>query len=590
MTVPRAAMVEAVVEHLQAAAKAHKAGTKAAAAAVGEAWVEAIEAFHEDPDTSSLTTFLDTVSHSSPELLYTAVCHMTAAAGCLSSRFPTASFAVLQPGATASIHLSRDQAACLLAHMALGSLPCDSPAPSSTTASFGAEEPGSFTNFLPWFGPRNYGIPQSAGAVHAYLMTLLTYFAKHVQSSGAAVPANAACCITVQRRSLSAADATASSCSCRRCSGAAATTTTTTTATAHRPSWSHCKAVMKPVVAGGSVTGPRPSGEALVVFANAAIGFGPGGTQEELLFGMRPEACVATLAMHTGNMAHSRLGSLESCVIDGAQQVGTYTGFGRSVAWAGPVDAKSANRMASLIVVDALEMEGSDGDDAGSASSDGPQLAAAVAAFASARELGNPGRQRELNKAFCGFAPNALAGSDGSGGGTDSGGGAATGAGGGAGASVGVSGAAGYLWSSVGSGHWGCGAFGGHKETKALIQAMAASAASVSLSFYVLDSPADKAFVECLVAATAAMAHCSVSVGRVERVMHSLACAPRQLHDAWLQMLASSSPGAACAECRAAAAAAAAKDLLVLSATVFHACSKLKGWQPAPSLAAKKQC
>ena len=81
-------------------------------------------------------------------------------------------------------------------------------------------------------------------------------------------------------------------------------------------------------------------------FANKDIGFGPGGTQEEILFGMTPEACPAVLLSPT-------LEDLESLLISGVARTGDWRGYGWEVEYAGPGDGHCR----TILCLDALELE-----------------------------------------------------------------------------------------------------------------------------------------------------------------------------------------------------------------------------------------
>ena len=81
-------------------------------------------------------------------------------------------------------------------------------------------------------------------------------------------------------------------------------------------------------------------------FANKDIGFGPGGTQEEILFGMTPEACPAVLLSPT-------LEDRESLLISGVARTGDWTGYGWTVKYSGPGDSQSR----TILCLDALELE-----------------------------------------------------------------------------------------------------------------------------------------------------------------------------------------------------------------------------------------
>ena len=260
---------------------------------------------------------------------------------------------------------------------------------------------------------------------------------------------------------------------------------------------------MASVVAGGAPAVDHPPQRAVIAFANASIGYGAAGTQEELVFGMRPEACVATLFV-------PRLAAAETCVVTGARLIGTYTGFGRGVRWAGalapatpcPCSTLGPGPWHAIVAMDALEFDADDCE------------RAASGALADIPDLAWPALQRELTKAYCGFRrfqgwpPRrwrvcaAASGSDKATVGawrlSDDGSAAAEPAGG---------------IDSVASGPWGCGAFGGHAQSKALVQACAASAAGVTLVYHELDDGAG--IGSALAATVGGLAKAGVSVGEL---------------------------------------------------------------------------
>ena len=96
--------------------------------------------------------------------------------------------------------------------------------------------------------------------------------------------------------------------------------------------WSHSETKIIPweVVCPSNI-GKQNSDEVEVDFANKDIGFGPGGTQEEILFGMTPEACPAVLLCPT-------LTDHEALVISGVRRVGSWSGYGWEVEYSGAGD------------------------------------------------------------------------------------------------------------------------------------------------------------------------------------------------------------------------------------------------------------
>ena len=122
----------------------------------------------------------------------------------------------------------------------------------------------------------------------------------------------------------------------------------------------------------------------------------------------------------------------EAILIRGAEQFSSYTGYGGRFKYAGtyadsnPIDERN-RRCVSIAAIDAIPVS-----------------------FGGEFQYNKQDIVRELNKAYCGFSftiPGDRAGS---------------------GASAGE-------LAPVATGNWGCGAFGGDKELKTLIQWMAAS-------------------------------------------------------------------------------------------------------------------
>lgn len=403
-----------------------------------------------------------------------------------------------------SVELSRSQVVCLLSHMMMGCPP--TLAESHPGEGHGEEAPeSSFRDFLVWFGRGNGSVYSlNPSAVHAYLATMLCFFStwvlecgharvrpgdlcdasplivcKHVLRSmeGLASTTSTATATTTKKPAIKPATASAT---------VAATATATATADMGQQAWRTCDVKLRGFKAGGLVRPVHPPQRAVVVFANAAIGFGPCGTQEELLFGMRPEACVATLFM-------PRLQAREACYITGARTVGSYTGFRATTRWAGALHSTTATtpkpcscvgRRGShaLLVMDAVEFPASEDapcDADSGAGGDG------VGACPALLDVQPQYLFRELSKALCGFAAarscrstptHSLAASwtlsrDRLGWTCRPS------------AAPGLSGDV----VEVASGHWGCGAFGGNREVKALIQACAASCAGVTVVFFVTE-------------------------------------------------------------------------------------------------------
>ena len=130
-----------------------------------------------------------------------------------------------------------------------------------------------------------------------------------------------------------------------------------------------------------------------------------------------------------------RMNNLESILIMGAEQFSSYTGYSGTFTYTGPY--KDTNpidsclrRCVSIVAIDATRYSGS-----------------------LSRQFQKESILRELNKAYCGFTHRARE--------TQS-----------------------TLMTPVATGNWGCGAFGGNKPLKTLIQWLAASRAGREVKYY----------------------------------------------------------------------------------------------------------
>ncbi|XP_030004755.1 poly(ADP-ribose) glycohydrolase isoform X2 [Sphaeramia orbicularis] len=162
-----------------------------------------------------------------------------------------------------------------------------------------------------------------------------------------------------------------------------------------------------------------------VDFASHWIGGGvlsSGLVQEEILFLMNPELIVSRLFTE-------KLGDNECLIITGSQQFSIYSGFSDSFEWAGPhADHLKRDEWARLqrqiLAIDALH-------------------------FRHRGEQYNMIKvTRELNKAYCGFKGH------------------------------------GHDEPDIATGKWGCGAFNGDPQLKALIQLMAAAKAKRGMALF----------------------------------------------------------------------------------------------------------
>jgi poly(ADP-ribose) glycohydrolase len=158
-----------------------------------------------------------------------------------------------------------------------------------------------------------------------------------------------------------------------------------------------------------------------VDFANRDIGYGITGTQEEMLFGSSPELCVAMLFCDT-------LNDNESVSITGARKVAKFDGYGLNISINSflPQDYRKWNER-TIIAIDALDFSDEMQD------------------FFK-KQLTSDSLCRELIKSYAGFSLVEN--------------------------------------TKISTGHWGCGAFRGNKQLKALIQLIAASLTKNNLIFY----------------------------------------------------------------------------------------------------------
>ncbi|KAG8910580.1 hypothetical protein FRC00_007953 [Tulasnella sp. 408] len=166
-----------------------------------------------------------------------------------------------------------------------------------------------------------------------------------------------------------------------------------------------------------------------VVFANKQVGFGAGGTMEEVAVGTTPEACPIVLVTRP-------LKDDEVLIVTGVESLVVVEGHGRSARLTSVHRAKAPTRDSmwrtrTMLFMDALELDGYDTISSGTL----PDLL--------------PGHvDRELQKAYTAFSSGSPT-----------------------------------PYAFVTTGLWGCGAFGGNDEVKTMIQWCAAAFAGVPLRF-----------------------------------------------------------------------------------------------------------
>ncbi|XP_058649029.1 poly(ADP-ribose) glycohydrolase isoform X2 [Onychostoma macrolepis] len=165
-----------------------------------------------------------------------------------------------------------------------------------------------------------------------------------------------------------------------------------------------------------------------VDFANRFVGGGVTGSglvQEEIRFLINPELIAARLFTEA-------LEDNECLIVTGAEQFSRYSGYSDSFRWEGDGDDQTPRdewqrRCTEIVAIDALH-------------------------YRQFLEQFHPeNMSRELNKAFCGFVRPGVQ--------TEN-------------------------LSAVATGNWGCGAFGGDKRLKALLQMMAAAEAERDLVYF----------------------------------------------------------------------------------------------------------
>ncbi|XP_039904702.1 poly(ADP-ribose) glycohydrolase [Simochromis diagramma] len=191
--------------------------------------------------------------------------------------------------------------------------------------------------------------------------------------------------------------------------------------------WENCKANLSKlhITSEGQIE-LQGKGMLQVDFANSLIGggvLGSGLLQEEILFVINPELIVARLFTE-------KLEDNECLIITGSQQFSSYLGFGDSFEWAGPNEDQSerdewARCQTKILAIDAMNFRHS------------------------VDQYRMTHINRELNKAYCGFK-----------------------------------GYDGHENPDIATGKWGCGAFKGDPQLKALIQLMAAAKAKRGLAFF----------------------------------------------------------------------------------------------------------
>ena len=187
-------------------------------------------------------------------------------------------------------------------------------------------------------------------------------------------------------------------------------------------------------------------------------------TQEEIRFVINPECLVSLLFCEA-------MEANEAILIQGAEQFSEYSGYGGTFNFTGPhtdtnpID-ESNRRCVAIVAIDAI-----------------PQ------GFANQSQFDRHSLARELNKAYCGFS-FSIAGDNPS---TKE-------------------------LRPVATGNWGCGAFGGNKQLKTLLQWMAASMVGRPIKYF---SFRDRLFSKEQMAIVTVLQEKKVTVGQLYEVLVS---------------------------------------------------------------------
>ena len=176
-------------------------------------------------------------------------------------------------------------------------------------------------------------------------------------------------------------------------------------------------------------------------FANASLGGGVwsrGAVQEEILFSEEPELCV-------GMLLAQDLGDRETLQLEHSMRYSMTEGYRATLRFAKPLHPPES--YGPVVAMDALYSQKAKGK----------------------RQYTPDGMVRELRKSLCAFLPCESAHVGGDGGGGDD--------------------AADVSLLPVATGNWGCGAFGGDPQLKALLQWLSASTARRPIDYYTHRDP-----------------------------------------------------------------------------------------------------
>ena len=210
-------------------------------------------------DLTMLKAALNTRGRKEEEFLHYTLPAIVSLALLMPSLFPTGEIPVLEPGVTGIVTFTREQVACLLAHMFLCTL---QPAPWNPH----------WANFHIWY-------ESSSRPVLAYLQSLLGYFEQLDSSGHPPFPEES---VSFHRKVLLEA-----------------------------PDWANSQSKLDQITSSHSID---PLSNIEVAFANKHVGFGVSGTQEEAKLAQSPESCVVMLLAPT-------LMENETLIICGARKI-----------------------------------------------------------------------------------------------------------------------------------------------------------------------------------------------------------------------------------------------------------------------------
>uniref|UniRef100_A0A8D9EJI1 poly(ADP-ribose) glycohydrolase n=1 Tax=Cacopsylla melanoneura TaxID=428564 RepID=A0A8D9EJI1_9HEMI len=198
----------------------------------------------------------------------------------------------------------------------------------------------------------------------------------------------------------------------------------------HLPQWSTSRCQLPELFISSEGMIENQQGLLQVDFANKFVGggvLGYGGVQEEIRFVICPELIAAQLFTE-------RLDSTEALIISGVERYNTYEGYSQTFTWTGNHKDQTSSDIYGRKLCTVLAIDASN-------------VARNPRSQYSFKSI-----QRELNKAYVGFSWGQEDSS--------------------------------RSGNTVATGNWGCGAFKGDVQLKALLQLMAAAEASASVAYF----------------------------------------------------------------------------------------------------------